>query len=305
MLTVFYLQQDLTNPLVPVQPVHCNALTSLFCTVAVMASSVLEKRAEKIIQDLFLDACKTNDLEKVKNCVGLGADINSKDVCGYTGLYLAARENCLDVLDYLLDRTNINVNCKTFNGLTPLMIACIRGHIQVVWRLCLVPSININCKDTSGDTALTNAVYFGNTQCILALKHSIIQPKVNWNVRGKYGDSALIIAVQRAYADILEILLTVPSIDVSAENHEGDGVAQIAVEWIGERRVGERLKCVRMLSKDPRVNWNIKNQEDSEVPIMFALKRDKLDVVKILLNAPGIDLKVKDRSGQTLVQIAR
>ena len=63
-----------------------------------MANSVLEKRADKIIQDLFLDACKTNDLEKVKNCVGLGADINSKDVCGYTGLYLAARENCLDVL---------------------------------------------------------------------------------------------------------------------------------------------------------------------------------------------------------------
>lgn len=264
-----------------------------------MASSTLAQRADTIIQDIFLEACKSNDLEKVKNCVGLGVDINSKDVSGYTGLYLAARENSLDVLDYLLDRTKINVNCRTFNKLTPLMIAFIRGHSEVVWRLCLVPGIDLNCKDISGDTALINAVYFGNTECIKALKRK--HTRVNWNMTGKHGDSALIIAVQRAYADILEILLSVPTIDINSENSEGEGIAQIAVEWIGERRVGERLKCLKLLSKDPRVDWNVMNKEDSDVPIIYALRREKIDMVEILMKTPGVNLDVKDRNGQTLV----
>ena len=166
-----------------------------------------------------------------------------------------------------------------------------------------MPGIDLNCKDISGDTALINAVYFGNTECIKALKRK--HTRVNWNMTGKHGDSALIIAVQRAYADILEILLSVPTIDINLENSEGEGIAQIAVEWIGERRVGERLKCLKLLSKDPRVDWNVMNKEDSDVTIIYALRREKIDMVEILMKTPGVNLDVKDRNGQTLVQIAR
>ena len=48
------------------------------------------------------------------------------------------------------------------------------------------------------------------------------------------------------------------------------------------------VKCVELLSKDPRVNWNARNG-NGETPIMLALKNKEREMVKILLNTPGVD----------------
>ena len=57
------------------------------------------------------------------------------------------------------------------------------------------------------------------------------------------------------------------------------------------------MKCVELLSKDPRVNWNIRNV-DGDTPIMVALKNKEIEMVKILVRTPGVHLgditKVKE-----------
>ena len=48
------------------------------------------------------------------------------------------------------------------------------------------------------------------------------------------------------------------------------------------------VKCVELLRKDPRVNWNVRD-ENGETPIMIALKNKKKEMVKILLKNPKVD----------------
>ena len=89
---------------------------------------------------------------------------------------------------------------------------------------------------------------------------------------------------------------SVPHLNLS----RGRNIAQIAVEEEG----GERLRCVEILSRDRRVEWNIKNS-DGDTPIMYCLKTNKMEIFCLLLNCPRVDLNTRDRDGKYLEDIAR
>ena len=88
----------------------------------------------------------------------------------------------------------------------------------------------------------------------------------------------------------------VPHLNLSRSRN----IAQIAVEEEG----GERLRCVEILSRDRRVEWNIKNS-DGDTPIMYCLKTNKMEIFCLLLNCPRVDLNTRDRDGKYLEDIAR
>merc|ERR1719342_1701149 len=67
---------------------------------------------------------------------------------------------------------------------------------------------------------------------------------------------------------------------------------------------GERQRCVEMLSRDRRVDWNIKNSA-GDTPVMFCLKTNKIEKARCLINTPGVDLDTVDRDGKYLETIAR
>ena len=92
----------------------------------------------------------------------------------------------------------------------------------------------------------------------------------------------------------------VPHLNLSVTDWRGRNIAQIAVEEEG----GERLRCVEILSRDRRVEWNIKNS-DGDTPIMYCLKTNKIEMFRLLLNSPRVDLNTRDRDGKYLEDIAR
>ena len=92
----------------------------------------------------------------------------------------------------------------------------------------------------------------------------------------------------------------VPHLNLSVTDWRGRNIAQIAVEEEG----GERLRCVEILSRDRRVEWNIKNS-DGDTPIMYCLKTNKMEKFCLLLNCPRVDLNTRDRDGKYLEDIAR
>ena len=92
----------------------------------------------------------------------------------------------------------------------------------------------------------------------------------------------------------------VPHLNLSVTDWRGRNIAQIAVEEEG----GERLRCVEILSRDRRVEWNIKNS-DGDTPIMYCLKTNKMEIFCLLLNCPRVDLNTRDRDGKYLEDIAR
>merc|ERR1719195_398170 len=180
------------------------------------------------------------------------------------------------------------------------MGACGGGHENIVRRLCEAPGIELNRRSVGGITALHNAVVSNKPRCVEVLRGA---GDVDWNIRTNYGYSPLTRAVEFGYADVLQTILSVPEphLDLIVTDERGRNVAQIAVE----ENEGERQRCVEILSRDRRVNWNIKNS-DGDTPVMFCVKNNKIEMVRCLINTPGVDLDTVDRDGKYLVEtIAR
>ena len=53
--------------------------------------------------------------------------------------------------------------------------------------------------------------------------------------------------------EIVELLLEQPTVDLNVLDYYGRSVAHVAVEYSGK-------KCVKVLSRDSRVNWNAKDR---------------------------------------------
>ena len=87
-------------------------------------------------------------------------------------------------------------------------------------------------------------------------------------------------AVFSGNADILQILLSVgePHLDLSVISPSNRNIAQLAVESYGQNS----LRCVELLSRDCRVNWNIKNRH-GDTPLMYCLKNNKSEMANIIL----------------------
>ena len=79
--------------------------------------------------------------------------------------------------------------------------------------------------------------------------------------------------------DILEILLSIPTVDLNITDSDGRNIAQIAVEKDDIEEYD--LQCLELLANDARVNWNIKNA-DGETPIMYTMRERKEEMFQIL-----------------------
>ncbi len=99
-------------------------------------------------------AIKRGDLVTVAWAISVGADACACDKFGQSALHLAAREENLDIANYLLRYANPNSVDPL--GMTPLMIAAENGNTDLVKLLC--PRTDSSIKSCHGDTALTLAL---------------------------------------------------------------------------------------------------------------------------------------------------
>ena len=52
---------------------------------------------------------------------------------------------------------------------------------------------------------------------------------------------------------------------------------------------GDRLRCVELLSQDPSVDWNTRDQA-GDTPLLCCLKNNRIGLAKILLDNPRVNL---------------
>lgn len=246
------------------------------------------RKNDKSLEELFVDAVKQNNLEKVRACITLGIDVNVRmdsSQCYGSALCMAmdlAMDGQWEMLELFLAQPNINVNTGDDGGMTALMIASGNGLEYIVRRLSQVPGIDFNSRSNQGATAALYAVAQNELECVKLL--SAI-PGINWNIKSNDGLTPMSLVLDHGRVEMLKILLTIQSIDFGITDGQNRSIAQIAVEG----NTNNSLQCLELLSRESRVNWNVRNG-NGETPIMYTWKNRKSEMFKILAKIPTIDM---------------
>ena len=64
------------------------------------------------------------------------------------------------------------------------------------------------------------------------------------------------------------------------------------------------MRCVEALEKTEKIDWNERNQL-GDTPVMTAIRNNKTEVVKFLINYPKVDKSLRNTQGQSLFLLAK
>jgi hypothetical protein len=100
-------------------------------------------------------AAGDGDLERVKELLAKGTDVNSRDNLGSTALMFAALSGNVEICKFLLEK-KADINAKNNDGVTALMFASTQGFLPVV-EFLVEKGADINVADKDGRSALSYA----------------------------------------------------------------------------------------------------------------------------------------------------
>ena len=109
------------------------------------------------LEDQFLLACKTEDIETVQLALQCKVDVNYQQ--GW-GLRRAVRYNHPHVWQYLLHHKDIQVNLPNQYGLSALHTACRFNIPGAIFDLLKHPAIEVNVKSQLGSSPAMVAVKY-------------------------------------------------------------------------------------------------------------------------------------------------
>jgi ankyrin repeat protein len=97
-------------------------------------------------------------------------DVNSRDSDRNTGLMLAICYTKTKVVNFLLDRPDVDINAANNAGLTALHLACQAGDLGLVARLAGDPRmVGLNARAVWGETAVMGAAARGQGEVVRLL----------------------------------------------------------------------------------------------------------------------------------------
>lgn len=107
----------------------------------------------------LLQALWNEDVDRIKDLLGKGADPNAQTSCGERPLLIAAKKGNTEIIRILIEN-GAQVDGKDKNGLTPLMSAASAGKAKNV-EVLIAAAADLNAKDNKGITALMWATMKG------------------------------------------------------------------------------------------------------------------------------------------------
>jgi ankyrin repeat protein len=208
-------------------------------------------------------------------------------------LFLACQLGDLNLVQILLEHTNIKINQTNKDGATPLYNACFDGYLQVVAELLKHPNILINQADIDGTTALYLACYNGHSAIVAELlKHS----KIEINQARSDGSTALYIACHKGHLAVVTELLKQPKIEINPARSNGVTPLYIACQ-------NGHLDVVAALLTHPKIEIN-QATSNGVTPLLRACQKGHLAVITELLQHAKIEINQADSDGTTPLYIA-
>merc|ERR1719234_1289093 len=177
----------------------------------------------------MVELCRDGILEGVKDALQRGADVNTDDKNGRTGLMQAVGNNHNSVVELLLNRPNIDVNLKSGRGNCALLQAVRSKNDEGLKLLLEVPKIDVNIVNNIGWSAVHVAVIHNNIEGLkLLLSHPSLTAQT---LNQKDADMvvtpvmlALAISLSRARRkrwEHLEVLVADPRVDLDTTDRQG------------------------------------------------------------------------------------
>ena len=163
-----------------------------------------------------------------------------------------------------------------------------------LWKLCqeggrsnipileasLARGEDVNSKDETSNT----------TALMWAVTH---------NVCGKaYYSNFGTIVIKNQQNSMARLLLKQPSLDVNCKNNLGETALHCAVD------VGN-IRGVRLLLADSRLNTFNDENNYGNTPVMTAINKNEIDVLRELVSHPSTNLETRNWRGWSLEEMAR
>jgi len=176
--------------------------------------------------------------------------------------------------------------------------AC-RENDRTKVRACLDLGVNVNAKNMRW---LCSGLMFAVINNNIDLCEMLLgQPGIDVNQFFQDGDqnanpTALMVSCSLGREEVTQKLVSHPGIDLNFQDNDGKTAAFMAVE---EGKIG----CVRILSMQNNVNWNLFPRCDSPITF-YAISQDNQEILKILLNISSINWNLKGIDGDTALAYA-
>ena len=166
---------------------------NIHVVLLIVTSIVLIGTYGLISTDIFRSV-KRNDIERVKNYLNEGKDINvlrdpSGEFLSNNLLHCAIEYSQVEVAEFLIEN-KINLNIQNEDGRTPLSLAFRNSENKIV-KLLIVNGVDINALDSDGGNALHAAIGYYRGGDELELINLLLTKGINPNIIDKKGRTLL------------------------------------------------------------------------------------------------------------------
>jgi len=220
----------------------------------------------------------------------------------------------ITVLHYLLSQNGIDGNIKDTYGYTLLHRACENIHkfpLEIFQHLIETLGCDINAQDDNKNTPLHEALrYFDPNEGgdITVLMYLLSQKIVDVNIKGIDGYSLLHWACSKINTlplEIFKLLIETKGCDVNAHDNYGDTPIHVAFRYFDPNEGGDITVLTYLLSQkgiDPKIK-----DKNGYTILHWACEKINhlpLDIFKFLIEKHGCDINVLDRDDNTPLHLA-
>ena len=214
---------------------------------------------------------------------------------GESCLYTAARNNHIDIVEYLIKECGCDPMMDTIRYVGVPVLHCVASEGLLDVLKCMVMNINGHImdeqyRDTIGRTVLHRAV-----EHIDVIEYLINQCNCDIMVTDKNGNTILHAAAREGSLDVMKYLINTHHYNLMTTNNNGQTVLHLAVEHIDViKYLINQCNCDIMVT-----------DKNGYTPLHYAAWWGTPEVVEFLLSTGNCDPLAKDNKGRTPLQLAK
>lgn len=235
-------------------------------------------RRHMVLTGILARAARSGHLKAAEGALAEIEDVNTP-VHRYTALGWAAVYGHTNIARRILGHKSADLNLRSGpnEAWTPLMLAVCEGHGEVVDLLLSRPETDPNLAESHGESPLYCAALKNHARIVQALCDD---PRVDVNQHTRLdGSTALCVAAELNFIDIVTILMEHPSLDPNAGKYDG---------WTPLHCASQRGHegIVEALLTHSKIRVNTVTGTDHSTALLVAVAGGHVSVVRRLLAAP-------------------